>query len=132
MRYDRSMRGSAITLALARDGHTLAVDAPLEASNSQGINGPQNDNSAAASGAVYVFTDSGGAWTQQAYIKSSNSDANDQFGFSLAISGDGNTLVVGARQEDSGATGVGANQADNTAIDAGAVYAFTRVGTIWS
>ena len=45
-------------------------------------------------GAVYVFTRSGGVWTQQAYLKASNTDAWDGFGNSVAIEGD--TLVVGA------------------------------------
>src|ERR1043165_6278332 len=122
------------TVALSADGHTLAVDAPLEASAATGIDPPQTDNSAAGAGAVYVFTDVAGAtWKQQAYIKASNSDGSDQFGYSLSLSAGGNTLAVGGRQEDSAATGVGAtNQADNSSTDAGAVYIFTRVGTTWS
>ncbi|MDX2091371.1 MAG: FG-GAP repeat protein [Kofleriaceae bacterium] len=120
------------TLALSNDGHTLAVNAPLEASNATGIDGSQTNNDAAASGAVYVFTDAGGSWIQQAYIKASNTDISDQFGHALALSSDGNTLVVGARKEDSGAAGVGANQTDNSVTDSGAVYVFTRVGTTWS
>src|SRR6476661_470245 len=41
---------------------------------------------------------------QQGYLKASNTNANDQFGYLIAISGD--TLVVGAPQEGSNATGV--------------------------
>src|SRR5205823_3718738 len=41
---------------------------------------------------------------QQAYLKASNAAAFDQFGYSVAISGD--TVVVGAPDEDSSATGV--------------------------
>ena len=56
----------------------------------------------------------------------------DQFGFSIALSADGNTLAVGALTEDSAATGINGNQADNSAQSAGAVYVFTRTGTTWS
>ena len=41
---------------------------------------------------------------QQAYLKASNTGADDNFGASVAVSG--NTLVVGAISEDSGATGM--------------------------
>ena len=44
----------------------------------------------------------------------------------MALSGDGQTLVVGARGEDSAATGVNGNQADNSADESGAVYVFTN------
>ena len=56
----------------------------------------------------------------------------DCFGFSVALSGDGSTLAVGAYREDSAATGIDGNQADNSAADAGAVYVFTRSGTTWT
>jgi hypothetical protein len=62
--------------------------------------------------------------SQQAYIKASNTDANDFFGGALSLSGDGSTLAVGASGESSGATGIGGNQASNSAWSAGAVYVF--------
>ncbi len=46
-----------------------------------------------------------GLAAQEAYLKASNTEANDRFGYSVALSGD--TLVVGAFQEDSSAEGVG-------------------------
>jgi len=109
--------------SVALSGHTLAVGAI-------GVGGNQPDNSASDSGAVYVFTQTGGVWSQQGYLKASNTDANDWFGYSIALSGD--TLAVGARGEASAATGVGGNEADNTAVDSGAVYVFTRTGGVWS
>src|ERR687891_1856882 len=63
-------RGDSI--AISRDGNTMAVGAPYESSNARGINGNQNDNSMYAAGAVYVFTRQGDAWAQQAYVKASN------------------------------------------------------------
>jgi len=121
-----------ISVALSGDGNTLAVGATGEASAATGIGGNQADNSGAGAGAVYVFTRSGTTWTQQAYVKASNAGAGDEFGLSVALSDDGNTLAVGAGGEASAATGVGGNQADNTAPNAGAVYIFTRVGTTWT
>ncbi|MBK8256486.1 MAG: FG-GAP repeat protein [Polyangiaceae bacterium] len=120
------------SVALSADGTTLAIGAYYEASHATGINGNQADNSANNAGAVYVFTRSGGVWSQQAYIKASNTNADDGFGWSVALSADGNTLAVGARWEGSSATGVNGNQADNSAEYAGAVYVFTRSGGVWS
>jgi hypothetical protein len=60
-------------------------------------------------------------WTQENYVKASNTEASDTFR-NLAL--DGDTLVVSASSEDSNATGVGGNQADNSASNSGAVYVF--------
>ena len=67
---------------------------------------------------------------QQAYLKASNTDIGDEFGYSVAVSGD--TAVVGAPEEASNATGVNGNQGDNSANEAGAAYVFVRSGGIWS
>jgi len=120
------------SVALSADGTTLAVGAPGEASAATGINGNQADNSAFLSGAVYVFTRSGISWSQQAYVKASNTGAEDSFGRFVALSADGNTLAVGAPNENSAARGINGNQADDSVKDAGAVYVFTRSGTTWS
>jgi hypothetical protein len=72
----------------------VVIGAPNESSNATGVNGNQSDNSAPNSGAAYVFVRSGTNWIQQAYLKASNSGADDSFGASAAISGD--TVVVGA------------------------------------
>jgi hypothetical protein len=111
-------------------GNTLVVGAYGEDSNSTGINGNQADNSATNSGAVYVFVRSGTTWGQQAYLKASNTGPGDSFGRSVALSQ--NTVVIGARNEDSNATGVDGNQADNSAVDSGAAYVFVRSGTVWT
>src|SRR5947207_7576056 len=120
------------SLALSADGSTLAVTATREDSNARGINGNQGDNSAEDSGAAYVFARSGGKWSQQAYVKASNTDAGDQFGWSVALSDDGNTMAVGAPTESSKARGVDGDQADNSAANAGATYVFTRAGSTWT
>ena len=122
--------GDSFGSSIALSGNTLVVGAPFEASNATGVNGNQADNSAFSSGAAYVFVRSGTTWSQQAYLKASNTQAGDEFGWSVAISGD--TIVVGARNESSNATGVNGNQADNTAINSGAAYVFVRSGTTWT
>lgn len=120
------------SIALSSDGSTLAVAAAGESSAAIGIGGDQNDNSAGNSGAVYIYKRLGATWTEQAYIKASNTNMGDLFGESVALSGDGNTLVVGASGEASAATGVGGDQKDNSALGAGAVYVFIRNGMTWS
>jgi hypothetical protein len=120
------------SLGLSGDGNTLAVGAVGEDSNSTGVEGVQTDNSASDSGAAYVFVRSGGNWSQQAYIKASNTDTSDVFSSSIALSLDGNTLAVGAIQESSNATGVNGTQSDNSKQNSGAVYVFTRVSSSWS
>jgi hypothetical protein len=107
------------------------VGATDEDSPATGIGGDQTSNIAAGSGAVYVFTHSGTTWSQQAYIKASNTAEIDNFGLSVALSADGSTLAVGATGEDSAATGIGGNQGSNAAANAGAVYRFTRNSTTW-
>jgi hypothetical protein len=116
--------------SVALKGDTLAVGAPGEASNATGVNGNQASNSAPGAGAVYVFTRSGGVWSQQAYLKASNAEAGDNFG--IAVSLEGETLAVGAYHEDGGATVINGNQANNGNPDAGAVYVFTRSGGVWT
>ncbi len=101
--------------SVAISGDTIVVGAPREDSSATGVNGNQANNAALVSGAAYVFVRSGaGLWSQQAYLKASNTEAGDDFGRSVAISGD--TIVVGAPEEDSNATGVNGNQADNSAV----------------
>ena len=81
--YDHFGCGGASTghagnsVAISRDGNTLAIGAPYESSGATGIDGEQSDNSAFASGAVYVFTRQGESWIQQAYVKASNTGATD-------------------------------------------------------
>ena len=129
------------TVALSSDGNTMAVAAYYESSAATGINGNQNDRSIPQAGAVYVFTRTGNTWSQQAYVKASNTgkagvgDAfgdGDQFGYSMSLSDDGNTLAVGAIGEDSAATGINGDQADDSAMGSGAAYVFTRSGGVWS
>ena len=121
-----------LTVRLSGDGNTLAVGADLEDSAATGVNGAQNNNSATNSGAVYVFRRNGGMWSQQAYIKASNTDTGDQFGLNVSLSGNGNTLAVGAIREDSASTGINGVQNNSSATDSGAVYVFRFSNGLWS
>src|SRR5579884_1576984 len=94
------------SVALSGDGNTALVGA-------DGKNGFQ--------GAAYVFVRSGTTWSQQQKLTASDGAAGDQFGGSVALSGDDNTALVGA----AGAT-IGSN------ADQGAAYVFVRSGTTWS
>jgi hypothetical protein len=114
--------------SLALSGDTLVVGAPNEDSSTTGVNSTSNENASAA-GAAYVFARSGTTWTQQAYLKAQQVTASDNFGYSVAVSGD--TVVVGAYGEDSGTTGVNST-ADESAGNAGAAYVFTRNGATWN
>ena len=126
-------------LALSSDGTTLAVGAPYESSGTRGINGNQQDDSVWGSGAVYVFTQGGGAWSQQAYVKAHNTAGGPmvkavQFGGNLALSADGNTLAVGAGSEDNTGAGINppATERSLSFSSAGAAYVFARSNGTWS
>jgi hypothetical protein len=116
--------------SVAIAGDTMVIGSLWENSSATGVNGNQTNNNARDSGAAYVFVRYGTNWVQQAYLKASNTGANDFFGCSVAISGD--TIVVGAYGEDSNATGVNGSQTSNSATDSGAAYVFVREGTNWS
>ncbi len=97
--------GQGASVAVSSDGSTAIVGGPSD-------NGYQ--------GAAWVFTRSGGTWTQQAKLVGSGavpSGYNLGQGTSVALSGDGNTALV-------------ANPADNG--DIGAVWVFVRSGTTWT
>jgi uncharacterized Zn-binding protein involved in type VI secretion len=117
---------------VAINGDTIVVGAYVESSNQTTITNTDGtasaDNTAAESGAVYVFKkDGSGNWIQDAYLKASNADTGDHFGYSVAISVD--TIVVGAYVESSNQTTItntdGVASTDNTAAS-GAVYVFKR------
>ena len=127
------------SVALSDDGNTLAVGAPFEAGSGTGIGGMSNELAANA-GAAYVYNRIGATWSHQAYVKASNTKAGDNFGWSVALSGDGNALAVGAYLENSAATGIDGNQTNdcgvaspfNCAADSGAVYVYARSAGTWS
>jgi hypothetical protein len=95
--------GTSVSL----DGDTAVVGASL------------NDSADSDAGAAYVFTRSGGVWTQQQRLTSSDIAAGDNFGGRVCLSGD--TLVVTSLLDDVGGF-----------VDAGSAYVFTRSGGVWT
>ena len=97
-----------ISVSISGDGNTAIVSARNE------------DTTASNAGSAYIYTRSGSTWSQQAKIQASDAQANDNFGYSVDISNDGDTVIVGAYREDTGGT------------DAGSAYIYTRSGSTWS
>ena len=116
-------------LSLSADGNVLAVSAALEGGASTGVNSVDMGSST-ASGATYVFKFSSNVWSQQAYIKPFNTGANDGFGRTVSLSGDGNTLAVGASNENGSSTGINTVDSGNGA-QSGAAYVFEFSNGIW-
>ena len=87
-------------------------------------------------GAVYAFARKNGKWMQESRMQGSNAERGDSLGCSLAISGDGNTIVSGAFDEDSILAGViapdaGAND-EPSDTSTGIAYVFVRKDRKWS
>jgi trimeric autotransporter adhesin len=115
--------------SVALSGNTLAVSSS-DASSATGVHGDPLNNDSPDAGSVFIFERGPGGWAQQAYLKASNTDARDFFGSALELSGD--TLVIGASGEDSGASGVDGDQSSNSIESSGAVYVFRRAGASWA
>lgn len=114
--------GDRFGTSVAVRGDTWVVGAFGEDGRSSGLGGDPDLNGKSASGAAYLFQPSGPGWVESAYLKASTSGTGDQFGWSMALSGD--ALVVSAPWEDSMAVGVGGDEEDDSLADAGAAYVF--------
>lgn len=122
--------GDTFGESISLSGETLVVGASEEDSDGQGVDAPQNNENGSRSGAAYVFVRNTGVWTQQAYLKSSNSESEDRFGVSVSISGD--RIAVGALREAGNASGVNGDQNNNFSNSSGAVYVFVRNAGAWT
>jgi trimeric autotransporter adhesin len=99
------------TVALSRDGRVLAVGVEF-------------------GGPVQLFEHTApGQWLPRGQVAAPYTDAGDRFGRALALSGDGEVLVVGDPFED--ALGSADGGLNNLAPDAGAAYVYRRVGDTW-
>ena len=117
--------------AVSISGGTVVVGTPYEDNNTTNSMG----SAYLETGAAFVFDRVGGTWQKSLRLKAPNQQFGDQFGYSVAISG--NTIAVGAPREDSFFNGAFAgsamDQASNNSIpDTGAVYVFHRSGGAWS
>ncbi|HXD67557.1 MAG TPA: hypothetical protein VNV17_23220, partial [Solirubrobacteraceae bacterium] len=94
-----------VSVALSTDGNTALI-------------GGDSDG-ATSVGAAWVFTRSGGVWSQQGpKLVGAGATSGAAFGSSVALSSNGNTALIGG--EDDGASG------------AGAAWVFTRSGSTWT
>jgi len=96
------------SVSISGDGNTAIVGGP-------------NDNSAGGTqqspiGAAWVFTRSGGMWTQQAKLVGTDAVGSGQ-GISVSLSADGNTAIVGGFFDNG---------------EVGAAWVFTRSAGTWS
>lgn len=109
------------SLSLSSDGNLLVVGARYNTAGTL-----------TSAGSAFVFARTGTSWAEQAILAPSNPDVSDLFGSSVAVSGNGSTIVVGAIFESSSATGVDGDGANNNATHSGAAYVFARAGSTWS
>jgi hypothetical protein len=83
------------SVSMSSDGYSVAVGAPF------------GDGKSSNSGSAYVYRWDGSSWSE-IKIKASNGALNDEFGKSVALSADGNTVVIGAPQGEGKAAHSGA------------------------
>jgi nucleoside-specific outer membrane channel protein Tsx len=102
-----SAAGDQFGASVSVSGSTIVVGAEAK---TVGSNADQ--------GAAYVFTLSGGSWSQTAKLTASDGAANDQFGQRVAVSG--STIVVAAPEHK-----VGSN------VDEGMAYVFVKPAGGW-
>ena len=117
----RQAFGSVV--ALSSDGLTMAVADPMA-----NVKTGATQNRA---GLVFMYSKTSAGWVERAILAAPNADADDHFGFSLALNADGSVLAVGVPDEDSAATTVGGDMSSNGNEDSGAVYIFRKSGESW-
>ncbi len=122
LKASNAREGDQFGFSVAILGDIVAVGTTSEDSSAVGVNGDQFSTGQLHSGAAYVFRREGMGWVQEAYVKASNTDSNDNFGYQVAISND--SLVITAPFEDSDATGVGGSQVNGDLENPGAFYLF--------
>jgi type IV secretory pathway ATPase VirB11/archaellum biosynthesis ATPase len=71
-------------------------------------------------GSAYIYSRSGTVWTLEQAIHNPSPMADDYFGWAVSINSTGDRVIIGAYNEDTGAT------------DAGSVYIYSRSGTVWT
>jgi hypothetical protein len=109
--------------AIAEDGTTVVITATGDEDGDRSSSGNVVKNNA---GSAYVFTQSDGTWTQQTKLVAADRDDNDSFGDAVAVSGAGETAVIGAiNDEDPNKTTSGIES------DAGSAYVFTESDGVW-
>ncbi len=102
--------GFGLSLALSADGNTALIGA-------DGV----SSGSVLGHGAVYVFSRSAGSYVEQQKLIAGDMASSDAFGWSVALSADGNTALIGAN-----------GKAEGALPRSGAAYLFSRSGATFS
>lgn len=154
-----------VSVALSADGNTMVVGAVGEDSQAQGVNGDQSDNTCyyinrdslyvidpackdagsyvnygINNGAAYVFSRTDSAWAQEAYLKPASTFIATQFGSNVDVSGDGNTVAIGAVGETNGSVDISNRDNIDSAkvqelvkeVNSGSTYVYSRNGSTWA
>jgi hypothetical protein len=112
---------AVLTYSAGAANDTLGFSVDLSSDGNTAICGVPSDNpSGSSSGSAVVFTRSGVTWTQQAVLTYSSGASSDLFGYSVALSGDGNTAICGALLDDPSGS------------NSGSAIVFTRSGVTWT
>jgi len=102
--------GAFMGLTLAASSNALTIAAGADTNEKAGEN----------VGSLYVFVRQGDDWIQQAKLTASDAEEADGFGNNVAISSDGNLVLIGSKSDN------------DVAFNAGSVYVFERSGEIWT
>jgi hypothetical protein len=109
-----------LTMAAGAASDQFGLAVALSADGNTAIVGASGDNVGSLSdqGSATVFVRNNGTWTPQQMLVATDALAGDHFGFSTALSADGNTAIIG--------------QFKDAGTDSGSAYVFTRSGSVWS
>ncbi|HET6333536.1 MAG TPA: cadherin-like beta sandwich domain-containing protein [Polyangiales bacterium] len=108
--------------ALAAYGDSAVIGACGDMSSGRGVGAEPSSRDSSYSGAGYLFARQGKNWAPSLYIKASNTNTTDSFGFGAAISE--SAAVLSAVWEASAAKGINGDETSNAAATSGAAYVF--------
>jgi trimeric autotransporter adhesin len=118
--------GFGYSLAFNNDATLLAVGAPFSEETGTGVSNTPAPGDGER-GAAYLYRPGGAGqapWVMRAVVTAPTLGLEDAFGVSVALSGSGRTLAVGASAEDGGATGLDGDREDNSVLESGAVFLY--------
>ena len=118
-----NLPGFGRDMSFSANGNVLAIGDFREASAGAGVLEAPVPGGVQAGG-VFLYQRSQQTWTLKSVVKASNPDDGDQFGLDVALSENGDTLLVGADAERSAASGINGDQTDNSLSAAGAAYLY--------
>ena len=99
------------SVAVSDDGMTTVIGALFAKNQSGGL----------PTGSAYVFSRTGGSWTQDTKLTPEDIDWGDRFGQSVAVSGSGTTTIIGAPEDK-----------EPNGDSSGSAYVFSRASGSWS